>query len=163
DADRLEALLDMLSAEIARPSDARGIDLQRHLLSTLLLWVDRWYEDAHPEARPDGAAARLHRRFAQALEHDFASHHDTGHYADALGVPQATLSRALAEVTGRATKELITDRVMVEAARLLRFTDRSVNEVSHAVGFEDQLYFSRAFKRQRGESPTAYRDRVRGA
>jgi AraC family transcriptional regulator, transcriptional activator of pobA len=45
---------------------------------------------------------------------------------------------------------------MLEAARLLRFTDRSVNEIAHATGFEDQLYFSRAFKRQRGEAPTTW-------
>jgi AraC family transcriptional regulator, transcriptional activator of pobA len=163
EVDRLEAILDMLSAEIGGPPDARAIDLQRHLLSSLLLWVERWYEDAHAELHGADPAAQLHRRFAQLLERDFADHHDTGHYADALGVPQATLSRALSEVTGRTTKELITDRVMLEAARLLRFTDRSVNEISYALGFEDQLYFSRAFKRRRGEAPTAHRERVRGA
>jgi hypothetical protein len=35
------------------------------------------------------------------LERDFARHHDTGHYADELRVPQSGLSRALAQVTGR--------------------------------------------------------------
>ncbi|MEA2377342.1 MAG: AraC family transcriptional regulator, transcriptional activator of pobA [Thermoleophilaceae bacterium] len=163
EVDRLEPLLDMLSAEIARRPDARSIDLQRHLLSTLLLWIERWHEAAHAGTQGADASAQLHRRFAQLLEHDFAGHRDTGHYADALGVPQAALSRALSEVTGRTTKELIIDRVMLEAARLLRFTDRSVNEVAYAVGFDDQLYFSRAFKRQRGEAPTAYRERLRSA
>jgi AraC-like DNA-binding protein len=163
EADRVEAVLDMLSAEVARQPDARSIDLQRHLLSSLLLWVERWHEDEHSEVQGIDAATQLQRRFAQELERDFAGHHDTGHYADALGVPQAALSRALSEVTGHTTKELITDRVMLEAARLLRFTDRSVNEIAHEVGFDDQLYFSRAFKRQRGEAPTAYRERVRGA
>jgi AraC family transcriptional activator of pobA len=84
------------------------------------------------------------------------------HYADALRVPQALLSRALAHVTGRGTKELVTDRRMLEALRLLRFTDMTVGEVAYRAGFDDQLYFSRAFRRQRGESPTAYRERVRG-
>jgi AraC family transcriptional activator of pobA len=163
ESDRVEAILDMLSAELARQPDARSIDLQRHLLSSLLLLVERWHEDEHAEVRGVDAAAQLQRRFARLLERDFTAHHDTGHYADALGVPRAVLSRSLAEVTGHTTKELITDRVMLEAARLLRFTDRSVNEIAHEVGFDDQLYFSRAFKRQRGEAPTAYRERVRGA
>ncbi|MEA2363417.1 MAG: AraC family transcriptional regulator, transcriptional activator of pobA [Thermoleophilaceae bacterium] len=163
EAERVEAILDMLSAELARTPDARSIDLQRHLLSSLLLWVERWHEDVHAEVQGLDAAAQLHRRFARLLERDFAARHDTGHYADALGVPQAALSRALSEVTGQATKELITDRVMLEAARLLRFTARSINEIAHDVGFDDQLYFSRAFKRQRGEAPTAYRERVRSA
>jgi AraC family transcriptional activator of pobA len=65
-------------------------------------------------------------------------------------------------VTGRSTKELITDRVMVEAARLLRFTGLTVGEVAHRTGFDDQLYFSRAFKRRLGEPPVAYRARSRG-
>jgi AraC-like DNA-binding protein len=78
-------------------------------------------------------------------------------------VPPAVLSRALSHVTGRATKELVTDRVMVEAARLLRFTDLTIGEVAFRVGFGDQLYFSRAFKRHFGEAPMAYRARLRGA
>ena len=65
-------------------------------------------------------------------------------------------------MTGRGTKELITDRRMLEAARLLRFTDLTVGEVAFRAGFDDQLYFSRAFKRHRGEAPTSYRERLRG-
>jgi AraC family transcriptional regulator, transcriptional activator of pobA len=72
------------------------------------------------------------------------------------------LSRTLASVTGQGTKELVTDRVMLEAARLLRFSDLSVGEVAFRAGFADPLYFSRAFKRHRGEAPMAYRARLRG-
>ena len=61
------------------------------------------------------------------------------------------LSRALTEATGRGTKELITDRVMLEAARLLRFTDLTVGEIAFRAGFADPLYFSRAFKRHTGD------------
>ena len=51
---------------------------------------------------------------------------------------------------------------MLEASRLLRFTDLTVGEIAFRAGFDDQLYFSRAFKRYRGDSPMAYRERVRG-
>jgi len=103
---------------------------------------------------PGGDVARL--------EADFRRHHDAAHYADALGVPAAALSRALSHVTGRATKELITDRVMLQAARLLRVADLTVQEIGHRTGCRDPLYFSRAFKRHQGESPQAYRARVQG-
>ena len=96
------------------------------------------------------------------LERDFARHHDAAHYADALAVPPAQLSKALAQSTGRTTKQLITDRVMLEAARLLRFTDLTVGEIAFRAGFDDQLYFSRAFKRHYGEAPMRYRERIRG-
>jgi AraC family transcriptional activator of pobA len=163
EAPRLDALIDALAAELQRPPDAHSAELQRHLLSTILLWIERWYDATRTERRePDDATVQLHRRFTRLLEEDFAQHHDAAHYADALGVPPAALSRALAHVTGRTTKDLITERVMLEAARLLRFTDLAVGEVSHRAGFADPLYFSRAFKRRHDESPQAYRDRVRG-
>ncbi len=38
----------------------------------------------------------------------------------------------------------------------------SVGEIAYRAGYDDQLYFSRAFKRQFGEPPSAYRERMRG-
>jgi AraC family transcriptional activator of pobA len=164
DVERLEGVVAALAAETQRPVDACTIDLQRHLVAALLLWIERWYDASHIESpEPNAAAVQLHRRFARLLERDFTRHHDATHYADALGVPPAALSRALSEATGKGTKELITDRVMLEAARLLSFTDRTAGEVAFDTGFGDQLYFSRAFKRHYGEAPTAFRARVRGA
>jgi len=160
---RLEAAIGLLAAEARRPPDSRTADLQRHLLATLLLWTERWHGDArvaHPDA--DDPHLGLYRRFGELLERDYARHHDAPHYADALGVPQAALSRALMHVTGRTTKELITDRRMLEAARLLRFSEITVGEAAHRSGYGDPLYFSRAFKRRFGEAPSAYRERVRG-
>jgi AraC family transcriptional activator of pobA len=163
EAPRLEATIATLAAETRRPLDACSVDLQRHFLSAILLWVERWFEATRSQERDaDDAEVQLYRRFLQVLERDFAQHPGTGHYADALRVPPAVLSRALSHVTGRATKELITDRRMLEAARLLRFTDLSVGEIAFRAGFGDPLYFSRAFKRRYGEAPMAYREQLRG-
>ncbi|MBE2316000.1 helix-turn-helix domain-containing protein [Solirubrobacter sp. CPCC 204708] len=151
----LEATIASLHAEADRPADARSGPIVRHLLSALLLWVERWYDAARTE-RPDEAG--LYRRFVETLEQEFSHHHDAAWYADALGVPASALARALGDVTGRTTKQLIGDRVMLEAARLLRFSDLTVGEIAHRTGFEDQLYFSRAFKRRYGDAPTPYRD-----
>ena len=160
---RLDALIDALGAELQRPADEHSPELQRHLLSTILLWIERWYDATRTERRAvDDAEVQLHRRFTRLLEDDFAAHHDAAHYADALAVPPAALSRALSQVTGRATKDLILDRVMLEAARLLRFTDLTVGEVARRVGYDDPLYFSRAFKRRHDEAPQVYRDAARG-
>src|SRR3954468_7190031 len=159
----LEGTITMLAAETTRPLDGRGLGLQRHLLSVLLLWVERWYDGTRTERRdPDAADVQLYRRFDAVLERDFARHHDAAWYADALAVPAPQLSRALAQVTGRTTKQLIIDRVMLEAARLLRFSDLTVGEIAFRAGFADQLYFSRAFKRHAGEAPMAYRAHWRG-
>jgi AraC family transcriptional activator of pobA len=160
----LAGILAALAAEARRPPDPYAADVQRNLVTTLLLWLERWYDGSRAERRDaDDADVQLHRRFTRRLEQDFGRHHDAAHYADALAVPPAVLSRTLARLTGRSTKELVTDRVMLEAARLLRFTDLTVGEVAHRVGFDDPLYFSRAFKRRHGAAPQAYRSAARGA
>jgi AraC family transcriptional activator of pobA len=164
EGDRYESVLRALHAETRRPPDPYAADLVRHLTATLLLWLARWHDASRAE-RPqaDDADVALQGRFAELLERDHARHHDVAHYADALAVPPAALSRALVAVTGRATKELIVERVMTEAMRLLRFTDLTVGEVAHRVGYGDQLYFSRAFKRYAGRAPQAYRAEVHGS
>jgi AraC family transcriptional activator of pobA len=160
---RVDSITETLAAETLRPMDVRSVDLHRHLLLTLLLWVERWVDDARSYRREaDDASDQLHRRFVETLERDFAHHQDVSHYADELRVPAAVLSRALGQATGQTTKALITERVMVEAGRLLRYTSLSVSEVALRVGFRDRLYFSRAFKRHYGEAPAVYRERLPG-
>ncbi len=163
DADRLDALIEMLAAESGRPPDGRSLDSERHLLAVLVLWLDRW-QDATRTERHDGGdpAMALYRRFIGLLERDFARHGDAAHYAEALRVPQSALARALTAATGHGTKELVTERRMLEAERLLRFSDLTVGELAFRAGFSDPLYFSRAFKRRHGESPSEYRSRSSG-
>jgi AraC family transcriptional activator of pobA len=163
EVDRLDALIEMLAAETGRPPDGRSLDAERHLLSVLVLWLERW-QDATRTERHDGGdpALALYRRFIGLLERDFARHGDAAHYAEELHVPQAALARALTAATGHGTKELITERRMLEAERLLRFSDLTVGELAFRAGFGDPLYFSRAFKRRHGVSPTEYRARRSG-
>ena len=87
-------------------------------------------------------------------------HHEAAHYAAELGVTTGTLSRTLMRLSGRTTKQLILDRVLLEAARLLRFSDLSIKEIAARLGFTDQFAFSKAFKRQRGEAPLDFRNRL---
>lgn len=163
DVARLNALIESLSEETSRSPDSRSVNVQWHLLCTLLLWMERWHASEQVEQRDgDDGALQLYGRFVDLLERQYARRHAASEYADVLGVPQAVLSRALAEITGRRTKELITDRRMLEAARMLRFTDSTIREVASRAGFSDQLHFSRAFKGYYGDAPTEYRDRVRG-
>jgi AraC family transcriptional activator of pobA len=157
EAPRFEALLDVLRAEIERPAGPESAELRRHLLASVLLWAQRWREAQLEGLGASGPDVELHREFQELLERDFAASHDAGHYAHELGVTTGTLSRTLTKLTGRSTKQLITDRVMLEAARLLRFSDLSVKEIAARLGFGDQFAFSKAFKKQRGEAPLDFR------
>jgi AraC family transcriptional regulator, transcriptional activator of pobA len=160
DAERFDHLLDLLRAEVERPPGPESAELRRHLLTAALLWAQRWREVQLEEGGARHSDVELQQRFLELLERDFTVSHEAGHYAAELGVTTGTLSRALKELTGRSTKQLITDRVILEAVRLLRFSDLQVKEIAAKLGFSDQFAFSKAFKRQRGEAPLDLRARL---
>src|SRR4051812_2343313 len=160
EAPRFEALLDVLRAEIERPPGPESAELRRHLLASVLLWAQRWREAQLEGRGASGTDVELHRRFQELLERDFASCHDAGHYAGELGTTTGTLSRLLTRLTGRSTKQLIMERLILEAVSLLRLSDLSIKEIAARLGFTDQFAFSKAFKRQRGEAPLDFRERA---
>lgn len=159
EAQRFDALLDLLRVEVERPRTRDSAELRRHLLSAALLWAKRWREAQFEESGATRADVQLHESFLETLERDFATSHDAGHYANELNVSPGTLSRTLSKLTGSTTKQLITERVILEAVRLLRFSDLSIKEIAARLGFSDQFAFSKAFKRQRGEAPLDFRNR----
>jgi AraC family transcriptional activator of pobA len=158
EAERFDALLDLLRVEVERPQNRESAELRRHLLSASLLWAQRWHEAQLEEGGASRADVQLHQQFLETLERDFTSSHDAGHYADQLSVTSGTLSRTLMKLTGQTTKQLIVERVILEAVRLLRFSDLSIKEIAARLGFSDQFAFSKAFKRQRGEAPLDFRN-----
>lgn len=68
------------------------------------------------------------------------------------------LSRLIRARTGKTYTELIQEKRLSQAAWLLRNTDRKVNEIAHAVGYENISYFHRIFASHFGCSPKKYRD-----
>jgi AraC family transcriptional regulator, transcriptional activator of pobA len=160
DAARFDALLDLLRVENERPAGPESAELRRHLLAAVLLWAQRWREGELEEGGASRTDLQLYQQFDELLERDFAANHDAAHYADELGVTTGTLSRLLTKLTGRSTKQVILDRVILEAVRLLRFSDLQVKEIADRLGFSDQFAFSKAFKRQRGEAPADFRQRL---
>jgi AraC family transcriptional activator of pobA len=59
--------------------------------------------------------------------------------------------------TGQSPIQLIHARIVLEAKRQLHYTDRPINEIAFALGFDDPAYFTRFFTRLSGASPRAFR------
>jgi AraC family transcriptional activator of pobA len=162
--DHAEMVLRLLDDELHRPPDRYASTLVANALSSLLVLVRRWQESGgeHEGRTAPSADVELLQRFGRLLEAEYASHHDAAWYAGQLGVSANHLAAALTAVTGRSTKRLVTDRVMVEAERLLRFTDMPVQQVALRLGYDDPFHLSRAFKAHSGRSPMAWRAHARG-
>lgn len=78
-------------------------------------------------------------------------------FAERLNLHVNHLNKALKEITGQTTSQLIQDRLMQEAQVLLRATDWPVNRIAWSLGFAEANHFSTYFKKRSGQSPKAYR------
>jgi AraC-like DNA-binding protein len=155
--------LELLDDELRRPADAGTDGIVANLLGVVLALVQRWQDASTRDTGTSPATSspdmELLRRFLRLLEAEHARHHDAAWYAGELAISPNHLASILTRLTGRSTKRLVTDRVMTEVSRLLRFTDLNVQQVALRTGYDDPLYLSRAFKAHTGLSPSAWRER----
>lgn len=74
-----------------------------------------------------------------------------------VGISRSHLFRSFQHYMSRSPKEYLTEYRIKQACHLLRETDLSVSAIAYSVGFENNLYFSKAFRKQKGLSPSEYR------
>ena len=101
--------------------------------------------------------AALVARLRERIEQRFREREPVSVHARALGTSLTALRQACARVAGSSPAQMLDDRALLEARRLLLYSQLSVTEVAYAVGFEDAAYFSRFFTRHVGQPPRAYR------
>ena len=144
-----------LAPEPPGPQAEVAAALLRHQLAVLLLRIALLAADDTPAAGT--AESRTFARFRRALEGGHPHSRRVEDYADQLGCSVRTLTRASLAVTGRTAKQVVDDRVTLEARRLLACTTLSVAEIGRRLGFPEPTNFGRFFHREVGESPGAFR------
>ncbi|MFI7286774.1 AraC family transcriptional regulator [Streptomyces anulatus] len=150
---------DYLEGQISggRPGEQIVLDrlLDWLLVCTLRDWFDR------PEADPPGWYGALGDQVAgpalRAMHGDPAHPWTTAELAVRAGVSRTTLAKRFTELVGEAPVAYLTAWRMTLAADLLTRPELTVAAVARRVGYADAFGFSAAFKRLRGESPTAFR------
>jgi len=78
--------------------------------------------------------------------------------AEKLALTTNSLYRLVKEYSGTSPKDFITNRLMIEAKRKLRYSNLSVKELAYELGFNDPDYFSRLFKKSKGKSVSDFLD-----
>jgi len=107
-----------------------------------------------PGLARDVMRGALAQRFQALVETSYRERRPLAFYAAQLGCTVRTLSRQTEAAFGMSPLHLINRRMMLEARRLLRFTNASCSEVAGELGFEDPAYFSRVYRRMIGRSPS---------
>lgn len=99
-------------------------------------------------------------KFRQLLEVNFRRVHSVNEYAGLLHISSKTLSNLTKEIAYKTPLEIINDRIILEAKRLLLNSANTINEIGFQLGYEDPSYFVKFFKRQTKKSPGDFRKSV---
>lgn len=134
-------------------------EMLRLQLASTLLRLSVWQEAHHAQPPAHRTANAIDfKRFQQQLEIDFAKHHQVQHYASALGLSEKSLGRLCVAAKGVSAKSWISQRLCLEAKRLLAYTSMSVQSIGHALGYEDASNFVKFFAKEAGVTPLAFRE-----
>lgn len=99
--------------------------------------------------------------FQELIESNFQKQHSVAFYADKLFIQPNTLSKLTKRFYGKSPGQIIKERLMVEAKRMLYLTQNSVKEIAYGLGFDDPAYFNRFFKKWAQITPEEYRQHQR--
>ena len=99
----------------------------------------------------------LVKKFLLLIEENYHKNLRIGDYANMLAITPNHLTQMVKQITGKTSVEVLHRKTVVEIKRLLIHTDLTIAEISDAMNFPDQSYFTKYFKKISGTSPMAYR------
>jgi AraC-like DNA-binding protein len=144
-----------LLIEEKKRADANKEILQS-LLHILLLQVHRSIQASQNRQIPKRNVI-LFKEFKNLLEKHYPEGLAANQYAGKLNITQHHLNRIIKDITGKTATEVIRARSILEAKRLLSFTDQTISEISSNLNYFDSSYFSKVFKAETGRSPLEFR------
>nr|WP_240492935.1 helix-turn-helix domain-containing protein [Kluyvera georgiana] len=158
----LETLFDAIGREAEHP-ERWQYTAGLALTIALFVQIARQSEQARLAGNPARAAlvARI-ERFRLLLDERCRTRQPVASYADAMGISAGQLTRICREAFGISAIEAIDRRAVHEARRLLVYSTLSVKQIARELGFRDEAYFGRFFRKQTGLRPTEYRHQEQG-
>ncbi|WP_343561640.1 helix-turn-helix domain-containing protein [Sphingobacterium sp.] len=100
----------------------------------------------------------LLRKFNLLVESNFKMEHEVKFYAGQLNKSPKTLSNVFALLRFPPPSTIIQNRIILEAKRLLNYTDKSAKEMAYLLGFVSPAHFSRFFRQHTGVSISSFRE-----
>ncbi|WP_433898429.1 helix-turn-helix domain-containing protein [Pseudomonas sp. PSE1(2024)] len=160
DAEYLNSLFAALQAEYNGHQPAREM-LMHSLVSVIMVWVSRQAIHRHNATQRPQRQREYLNGFIQLVEETYRQHVKVEDLAHRLGISVSHLNGTCRELAGQPALQIMHERQLLEAKRLLTYTSMTIYEMSEVLGFSDPTNFTRLFRRRVGISPKAFRDRLK--
>lgn len=151
-----DAMFLMIQEEFEMRDPIQG-EMLRVLLKRLLITASRKIKAQLPEGGMTIIQFDLVRKFHILVEQHFRTKHKVAEYADLLYKSPKTLSNLFKKTGEKSPLKVINSRVLLEAKRLLLFSNKTSEEIGYEVGFNDAGHFSKFFKKHTGMPPTLFK------
>ncbi|MBS9463521.1 helix-turn-helix domain-containing protein [Flagellimonas sp. 389] len=132
------------------------------LLNLLYIDATRLFSNFESEMKP---LSPTYLQTLEALENTIEQHYRTEKsakfFADKLHISTKHLNRITKSTLNKTTTELINERVLLEAKRLIVYSKESLTTISEILGYDDYAYFSRVFKLKTNTTPLEFKKNYR--
>ncbi|WP_298146625.1 AraC family transcriptional regulator [Flavobacterium sp.] len=152
--EEIKQTIDLIIIEQRRTDKSQAIT--QSLLHILLTQVQRCI-DTDTEKPLSKKYLVVYKQFKNLLDKHFTENKTVSFYASQLHITAHHLNLINKEVTGKTASEVIRARSILEAKRLLTFTDKTVSEIAFELNYTDSSYFAKAFKIETNLSPIAFK------
>lgn len=138
---------DILSSESSTnyTNDLKSFELIFSKLTSLLLIYSKELIVNHNKENSFNRNTEIYEKFLQILNNKYKENHNVNYYAKLLNLSPDYFSKILKEVSGKTAKELISEKLILEAKSYAFNTNCSLKEISYHLGFNDEVQFSKFF------------------
>ncbi|SEH29574.1 helix-turn-helix domain-containing protein [Chryseobacterium culicis] len=158
---KISTTADMLHASYTNEmlSTKEGFLVVQSLLNAFLgMFALTYSQNTISPASGESRALQLSRAFRILVRKNFKTMKSPSEYAEVLHITRGYLTETVREITGKPAQHWIHQEILIEAKRLLVFTNLSVKEVAYELGYSDHTYFSRLFSKLEELSPSEFRN-----
>ena len=131
-----------------------------HLMGHLYLFIDYLSRSSSSQITASGRVRDFYIKEAlNYIEQNFQNDISVENIASFCGLNRTYFGRIFKETVGKSPQQFLLSYRMAKAAELLKLTELSISDIGNAVGYPNQLHFSRAFKNVYGVSPREWRNK----
>ncbi|MBE9463471.1 AraC family transcriptional regulator [Dyadobacter subterraneus] len=155
-------LLNLIEKIQTSPADNYTGQTTHSLLAALLSLIAGRIEAVSKDQKTkESRSDIIAREFNRLLKQNYKSWKQPSQYAAEIAVSVSHLNDTVKEITGTSVSMHIQQHSIMEAKRLLYFTDKSVKEIGYALGYDEPVYFNKLFKKVTRLTPQQFRLKFR--